>query len=423
MSSIAVQLGNPPARSVEGKDFIPLIDRNTTNGLCQAETVRDNIYGLFEEVARARGVQVLILRSDPYVSPPWVRVECWVRHPRDPSVTLRSKATITVRPREFHRFPCECDIELINDKKKHTILNVINFQRADAEKILAYLLEAKRSTRPKFRRRRSWGLDLWRPKNKAPRLGVDVTQVLVSLLAILGVMTLAVGVGALLLLAAGILAYFNSRRRTHVLSAGRPLQEPRRLIRLDSWQVVVDGLGDERDAIRAAIASELAAVNGQAFEVTHERIWYWGSDGKEEREQTVVRLKRGLLFLHLYKYGQGLFVGWDAHVNCGEWIEVIAGKGYDKSVHELCAVHSIKAGWHTPNEYDITDANCLIEQVHAILSRCVKLKIAEQKIDQEIDFKIVREARKGIAGSEEPKKPDDGGGLFAGVRSRLKRLS
>jgi len=415
---------NSPAPSVieEPKplvslSYLPLVERNTTNGMNGAERERDRIYDLIHQAARGQGVELTIVKSDPFVSPPKVVVDCWVRHPQDPLVTLRSNAVISVRPREFHHFPYEYDIEFKNDVKKRAVKNIIEFVETDAYGVVGYLLSTSMRKPLAMRRRRSWAIDLWRPRNRPGRLGMDPRGVIAGAMIVLGIATLGISVGVALLPAGLLLAYFNRRRRTHCLSAGRPDQEPRRLIRLDSWQVVVDGLGPDSDELRSRIISELKGIPGQSFDVANEKIWYWGSDGKEEREQTVVRLRRGLLFLHIYQYGESLYIGWDAHVNCGEWIETLAANGYDKKTGTLCAVHSIAAGWHVPNEYDITDTNCLIEQVHAIITRCVKLKSAERKIDQEIDFKIVREARGNISGREEP-----GSSASTTIKSRLRRL-
>jgi len=153
--------------------------------------------------------------------------------------------------------------------------------------------------------------------------------------------------------------------------------------------------------------------------MANEKIWYWGVDGKEEREQLVARFRRGIAFVQIYRYGEDLFVGWDAHVNCGTWVEQIAGAGYDKTIQELCIVHTIAAGWHVPNEYDISDTNCLLERVHAAVTQVVKLKLAEHQIDQEIDFKIVREPRQNIAG----RRDGESTGATAGIRSALSKIS
>lgn len=400
------------------RNYEPLVDRNSTNGMTGAELQRDRIYELVRNAAHGRGVDLTIVTSDPFVAPPKVTVDCWVRHVKDPLVTLRSSAIISVRPREFHRFHFEYDIEYRNDVRKQSVRNIIKFSQADADALVDYLLSITVRRPPRMSQRRSWKVDLWRPQNRPDRLRLDPLAIVAIGLVAGGFLTLGFGIGFLLLPAGLLLAYFNHRRRTHCLSAGKPTQEPRRPIRLDSWQVVIDKLGQEVEALREQIISEIRGIPGQGLEVGNERIWYWGSDGKEEREQTVVRLGRGLLFLHIYRYGESVYVGWDAHVNCGEWTETIAGRGYDMKTATLCAVHSITAGWHIPNEYDITDTNCLIEQVHSIVSRCVKLKAAELKIDQEIDFKIVREARGGITGRQDPDES-----ASTTIKSKLRRLA
>ena len=69
----------------------------------------------------------------------------------------------------------------------------------------------------------------------------------------------------------------------------------------------------------------------------------------------------------------------------------------------------------------MTDANCLLENVHAAVAKVIKLKLAENHIDQEIDFRILREERQGIAGREQPKAQDHKKNT-KGVLSRLRRV-
>jgi hypothetical protein len=67
----------------------------------------------------------------------------------------------------------------------------------------------------------------------------------------------------------------------------------------------------------------------------------------------------------------------------------------------LCEVHTI-APAHRPvvSEYDVSDVNCVLERVHAVITRVLRRKLAEHRLDQEIDFSIVREQRAGLAGGE-----------------------
>jgi hypothetical protein len=54
----------------------------------------------------------------------------------------------------------------------------------------------------------------------------------------------------------------------------------------------------------------------------------------------------------------------------------------------------VVAGSHRLNEYDVSDSNFLAEWTHEAVKSEVKLRMAEHKIDQEIDFTVQRESRK-----------------------------
>ena len=398
------------------------MERNQTNGLSQAEAVRDQIYVLLESAAAERGVEVLLLKSPPFTSPPWVRVDSWLRHPQDSAMTLRSSAEFTFRSREFHRFPVEIDLALCDEKRSHRWFSIIAFDASDAKDVLRYLFCEKKAKTFDFQRCRLSPIQLWRPRNKPARLGYDPIAIVTPILYVVGFFTLmCFGVGLLLILSAALLSYFGKKRRLHVLSSGKPTQEPRNLVRLDSWQSLIWGLGRERAAVIEAIMKQVATISDDGLTISEERVWYWGLDGKEERSQLVARFRRAMVFIHVYSYGDDLFVGWDAHVNSGTWVEQVAGTGYDKKTSELCAIHTITAGWSVLTEYDITDANCLLERVHAAVTKVVKLKVAERHIDQEIDFRILREERQGIAGRQQTATGKATGGIKH-VLSKFRRV-
>jgi hypothetical protein len=386
------------------KDFKPLVDRNQTNSLALAEAERDRVYDLLVNAAAGKDAEVLALKSPPYTSPPWIRIEAWARHANDALVTARMTVVIELRTREFHRFPVEMDVLVYNGAKRKRYLSIVEFSQSQADRLIDYLIDPEVAQKFGFSYRRKWVVDIWRAKNKPVRLGLDPMKLAILVLAVLGLLTLEFGIGVLLLAAAGwLLIRGRSTQRRYTLSAGKPAQDPRMPIRMDSWQTVISGgVGMGATSIRDELLRLLQKFQPEGFEASSENIWYLGVEGKEEREQIVVRFRRAILFLHVYRYGDDLFIGWDAHVNCGEWIEKVIGDGYDKSVGLLCEIRSIQAGWRVPNEYDVTDANCLIERVHALVTKSVKLKVAEYKIDQEIDFKILREPREGIAGRKEP---------------------
>jgi hypothetical protein len=195
--------------------------------------------------------------------------------------------------------------------------------------------------------------------------------------------------------------FLNAYRHKLIWSSGRPEAEPRILLRMDSWQALLIGLGLERDAVHDAVVAELKANADASWSIADERIWYWGVDGKEERQQTVVSFRSALAFVHFNAYGNDLYVAWDAHINRGTWTEKPVGKGTSAETGALCEVHTIAPAQRTAvSEYDVSDANCVLERVHAVITRVLRRKLAEHRLDQEIDFTIVREQRAGLTGSE-----------------------
>ena len=193
----------------------------------------------------------------------------------------------------------------------------------------------------------------------------------------------------------------NAYRHKLIWSSGRPEAEPRILLRMDSWQALLIGLGAERDAVHDAVVAELKANADASWSIADERIWYWGVDGKEERQQTVVSFRSALAFMHFNAYGNDLYVAWDAHINRGTWTEKPVGKGTSAETGALCEVHTIAPAQRTAvSEYDVSDANCVLERVHAVITRVLRRKLAEHRLDQEIDFTIVREQRAGLTGGE-----------------------
>jgi hypothetical protein len=130
----------------------------------------------------------------------------------------------------------------------------------------------------------------------------------------------------------------------------------------------------------------------------------------------VLTLGRGIVFCQIYEYGKDLYVGWNAHLNLGQWVEAAVGQGIDKSTGELTQFKTVTNAVQRPNEYDVTDLSCLIEWTHAQLTKLLKQMMAERQIDQEIDFKILRGERQQLTAGA---VSDKGGGIF----SRFKRAA
>ena len=201
--------------------------------------------------------------------------------------------------------------------------------------------------------------------------------------------------GGVVFLAGGLGMVASRRAPRLVRSSGKPTAEPRILHYLDSWQTVVFGAGDAEQVIRERIVARLTSA-GERFHCGIERIWDWGLDGKTEREQIVLRLGRALVFTQIHRYGDDLYVGWDAQMNLGTWREKPLGSGIDRETGQRIRLQTVEQSLQRTNEYDLIDLNCLAEWTHAQVSHVLKQYLKEQEIDQEIDFSIIRGERKPL---------------------------
>lgn len=432
-------------------DVKPLINRNKDNVTDKVEGVRDKIYDYFRQACVAEGVDAVILKSYPFSVPVWVEFQCWVRRTADQHLTDRSTAKLTILPREFHKYDHEIDLEIKEGKKTKRYRSIVELNPANVKALVRYMLRLTEVDDFGFKRVRTRSWELWLPKNDVTGLGKDWLGLSTPLLYFLGtfflfvalvsglvggdssgrsasfvdflgsLFLLAVAVIGILLLMAGLgLTLYTNWRRTYFLSPGKPVHEPRKLLRMDSWQTLVRDIGGESYNVKAAVKKELAIGLSEGVQLADEKIWYAGVDGTEEREQVVVTFRRSIGYIHIYSYGKDLYVGWDAHVNAGTWVEKQVAAGLEPQTGEYCRVNTIESGWHVPNEYDITDANCLIEWIHAAVTKVTKTTVAEYKIDQEIDFQILRGERNQVQGTEKPEEKKDKPSIFD-FKSRFRR--
>src|SRR5207253_6146555 len=112
---------------------------------------------------------------------------------------------------------------------------------------------------------------------------------------------------SLLIVAALVWWIIERHKRVFSLTSGKPMQEPRILLRLDSWQAVIRDLSLYADELKEGLLRELSTGSRitsegttgirDTFHVREEDIWYPGIDGKGQRRQTGVRLSRALGFV------------------------------------------------------------------------------------------------------------------------------
>jgi hypothetical protein len=411
-------------------DVRPLLQRNEINAISKAERARDELYDRLLEACAEEGVEAVVVKSPPYSPQVFASLDSWRGVDDVRAVTERASLKITVRPTDFHRFDHELDVEVRRGDRTRRYTGVRSLGPAQIRQLVGFVLGRIRKPRFQLERFRKHPLQVWRTANPIARIRPDWEFAAGLVLAIAGALLLvfawAVAVDArtygtepaggrglgLLALAATLggvaLLVVRARKPRYTLSSGRPQQEPRELLRLDSWQALIYGLGGQAEELKGAVRAELERGRPQGFGLSDEHIWSWGVDGKEEREQIVVTFHRGIGFIHVYPYGDDLYVGWDAHVNAGTWVEKTVAEGVERETGRRVKVNTITGGWHIPNPYDVTDTSCLVEWTHAAVTKVVKRFVAERKIDQEIDFKILREERKGIEGKR--KQGNDNGG-------------
>jgi hypothetical protein len=406
-------------------DVLPVLERRSDSIWAEAERRRDEIYAALQEVCRERGFNPALLKSNEFVQPAWVSIEAWIpRNARD--ITKRRFASITIQATEFHRFKFEYTVEIRDGDWKKTFSRLRDFDRSHAALVAEFVLGNGRKPALARLELRDHALKLWKPKNRVNSLTSDAISVAARVLLVGGVVLVLLAgattaalavVGLLALIAGAVLAVVARRRRAVVLSSGKPFAEPRSLVRVDSWQAMISGLGGDADLLRQHLLALMATPPMEGCTEQVEQIWYWGLDGKVEREQIVMTLRRGIVFCHIYAYDRELYVGWDAHLNSGQWVEKTVATGRSRT-GEYTQLRTVVSGVQWLTEYDLIDVCCLSEWIHAQLVTVLQRLIKERQIDQEIDFKIIR-------GNRDDFNRNRGGGTSGGhhgARSAAKRL-
>lgn len=423
---LIIDVDEPTAPS--RRNVLPILRRSEGSIWTQVEASRDQLYTAMRKACDDAGYEALVVKSGPHVQPAWVRMESWM--PRDgANLSGRATAVITINAKEFHRYPLEYGVGIDERGWSKVYERVVGFTPDHAYRLAQFVLG--RGPRPMLAqmrvRTRLW--QLWRPFNKLDVLAPDWLRFGPWVLFLAGFLLLVeIRPLAYILLLASLGAWVAlKRRRADVLSSGKPRAEPRELIRVDSWQTVVSGLGGEADVLRRRLRDLLIRPPLDGFESRVEKIWDWGLDGIVEREQLVMTLRRGWLFCQIYDYQDELYVGWDAHLNSGQWVEKTVATGIDKQTRALIRVNAVRPGTQPLTDYDMVDLNCLTEWTHARIVALVKRLMAERQIDQEVDFHIIRGERPKTGGeaeksekSEKSEKPAEQ--VRRGITKQIGRL-
>jgi hypothetical protein len=384
------------------RDAQPILERRPDSIWTRVEQTRDAICDALRQACENEGFNALVIKSPPFVQPAWVKLECWI--PKNPelgrAVTERGSLVVTIEAKEFHCYELEYSVELHDRGWSKTYRRLRGFDPTHIAQIVRFLLVRGPQSGLSGLELRVEPYEIWKPANKVNVLRTDWLQLTPVVLIVLGILFLFLPslwpLGLLVLASAGFAFYSLRRRRAVVLSPGKPLAEPRKLSAVDSWQAAISGLGADTELLRERFFTVLRDPPMAGLRSRVEAIWYWGLDGKVEREQIVLTFRRAILFCQIYEYDQELYVGWDAHLNRGQWVEKTIVTGIHKESGEFTRVNTVEPGWQQFTEYDVIDVNCLVEWTHAKFVQLAKRLMEERKIDQEIDFKILRGERQSL---------------------------
>jgi hypothetical protein len=348
-----------------------------------------------------------ITHAIPYSETEWVQLRFILNEENFSELQIRLTLKITIIGLEFHKYPFEYRLTLIDNENERIIDSIHTVNKSFLKSVIDHLIKREKLPLRMVPRFRLFPFQFWRLKNKVDRIKNSTLSTVASVFYIFGFLLLTIpAVGTILVVIAILFSFanWNDKRKFYIVTSGKPSQEPRNLSLIDSWQTVVFNIGNKANVVRTDLIKKLRSSLTKNVHCEEENIWYWGLDGKVERTQIVLRHNRGIVFVHIYPYGEDLYIGWDAHVNYGQWNENIAGEGYYEQTGDYVKLRGIEPGFQSVNEYDIQDVVSLAEWSHAQIAKTVKIIIKENNIDQEIDFNIIRERRAELTKKEAPKK-------------------
>jgi hypothetical protein len=198
--------------------------------------------------------------------------------------------------------------------------------------------------------------------------------------------------GLAILVAIGGLGFagFVTGRRTHVVSVlDQPVVPPRNLGLVDSWHAVVAQIGRDYVNVYRRLTTSIAQIANMGIVCLPEVYGYRTPNGFEQRERLVVSKSQGQVHIHIYPFGDDIFIGWQAFLNWAQWAETVPVARKIEGMQEI-EFRQLVTGGYTPNQFDLMDLNSLTELVHRRIERELRAILKESAIDHEIDFKIIR---------------------------------
>jgi len=363
---------------------------NHDNIILKLHKERDRLYEYFNTISLELDMDIECVKSSSFDMTTWVA--CRFISKKNDFLRKESYVDIELIPIPFHIYDICFSIELNTGYYKKNFKNIIAMTENDITKILQIMISNSGYINYRPIRYSNSSFIFWRPKNKLIK---EYQETFFS----------SINISFL-----GISAF--EKPLFYKITTGRPSFEPRLFIKLDSWQTVINNIGNLKDSIMLELMTKISnlEVKDKYLQTIIEKEWYWGLNGKDEREQLVCIFNRAYVIIYIYNYGNNLYIGWDANLNHATWEEYQIAEGYLG-----IRLHTIYPAWKELNNYDLNDMNFLLETIHSNITQIIKRVIKEQKIDQEIDFSIVRESRSDVLKAEKAKEDKN--------KNRFKRLA
>jgi hypothetical protein len=172
----------------ELQDVQPILERRQDSIWARVEKRRDEICNAFRRACEDAGFDALVVKSEPFVQPAWVKLECWVPKNRERrEVTERGSARVTIEAKEFHRYELEYTVELNDRRWSKTYHRLKTFESTLVTQIVRFLLA--REPKPEFYslQLRNKPAEIWKPANKVNVLRTDWFRMTPAALAVLGI--------------------------------------------------------------------------------------------------------------------------------------------------------------------------------------------------------------------------------------------
>ena len=344
----------------------------------EAVEERDSFATVMRETLEREGIDALVLVSHAGSYPPWVRLEAWLPAGAGPNRQhLRSEFRVTVDVRPYREHKLVHSARLMRGKEQLALTEQPSrhFTTADVGEWTLYALG--RGPRPSnyhplvdglinllatllpFIRRLEHNPFEDRFKNVLSLNGAkclflgSLTFVLVGALV---VATSVFGSLQVLLGLAGLIgSWLIARRRSQRVDVPeQPIEAPRSLRLVDSWHTVIAGLGSEHIEAMRRLAHQISAAEPAGIRCRSETYGYRTPNGYEQRDRLVVSKGHAIVHVHIYPFGDEIFMGWHAYLNCAQWGEtravnrrVVAGAATE--------FRDLRPENYAPNQFDLID--------------------------------------------------------------------